>query len=121
MKPRDLLSTFILCGLVALRADEVTSRNLVATSAAFPAGQSPPLKTRTYAVVHLAIHDALNAIDRRNSPYDLDMSAAQGASTAAAVAAAARDTLIALVPSQKPDSSPERLTDSKSRRTRHEG
>ena len=82
-------------------ADEVTNWNSVAASAAFAAGQAPPLQTRTFAIVHVAIHDALNAIDRRNGPYTLEMRAAQGASPAAAVAAAARDTLIALVPSQR--------------------
>lgn len=81
-------------------ADEVTNWNQVATGAASAAGQAPPLQTRTFAIVHVAIHDALNAIDRRNGPYTFEMRAAQGASPAAAVAAAARDTLIALVPSQ---------------------
>jgi hypothetical protein len=87
-------------GVVALRADDVTKWNLVATSAALAAGQPPPVQTRTYAIVHVAIHDALNAIDRRNGPYALEMRAVSGASMNAAVAAAARDTLIALIPSQ---------------------
>jgi hypothetical protein len=51
--------------------------------------------------VHIAIHDALNAIERRIAPYALEVRAAQGASPTAAVAAAARDTLIALIPSQR--------------------
>ncbi len=101
MKARNLFCTFIVLGLVAVRADEVTSWNLVATNAGLAAGQSPPLQTRTYAIVHIAIHDALNAIDRRNGPYALETKAVPGASTTAAVAAAARDTLIALVPSQR--------------------
>ena len=101
MKPRNLFCALIMFGLVALRADEVTNWNLVATNAALAAGQSPPVQTRTYAIMHIAIHDALNAIDRRNGPYALEALAVQGASTTAAVAAAARDTLIALVPSQR--------------------
>ena len=83
-----------------LRGDDVTKWNLVATNAALAASQSPPLQTRTYAIVHVAIHDALNAIDRRNGPYALEMRAAPGASTTAAVATAAHDTLVAMVPSQ---------------------
>lgn len=55
---------FILFGVVC--GEDVTKWNLVATNAASAAGQSPPLQTRTYAIVHIAIHDALNAIDRRN-------------------------------------------------------
>jgi hypothetical protein len=101
MKLRNGFCTFIVFGLITLRADQVTSWNLVATSAAFAAGQAPPVQTRTCAVVHIAIHDALNAIDRRNAPYALEARAAQGASSTAAVAAAARDTLIALIPSQR--------------------
>lgn len=100
MKFSSLFCTFIIFGLAVLRADEVTSWNLVATNTALAAGQSPPLQTRTYAIVHIAIHDALNAIDRRYGPYALERRAVPGASATAAVAAAARDTLIALVPSQ---------------------
>ena len=100
MKFQYRLCTFILFGAVVLRADDVTKWNLVATNAALAASQSPPLQTRTYAIVHVAIHDALNTIDRRNGPYALEVRAAPGASTTAAVATAAHDTLVALVPSQ---------------------
>src|SRR5581483_736128 len=100
MRFRNRFCTFIIFGVIALRADEVTKWNLVATNAALAAGQSPPLQTRTYAIVHVAIHDALNAIDRRNGPYALETRAVPGASDTAAVAAAAHDTLIALIPSQ---------------------
>jgi hypothetical protein len=96
-----LFCTFIVFGFVVLGADEVTSWNLVAANAASTAGQAPPVQTRTCAIVHVAIHDALNAIDRHYSPYALEMRATPGASTTAAVAAAARDTLVALVPSQR--------------------
>src|SRR5688572_20892114 len=43
---------------------------------------------RTYAIMHLAIHDALNAIDRRYTPYLLEESTSREASASAAVAAA---------------------------------
>ena len=101
MKLRNGLCTFIIFGVAALHADEVTNWNLVATSAGLAAGQNGIMQTRTYAIVHVAIHDALNAVDRRYSPYALETRAVQGASRTAAVAAAARDTLIALVPSQR--------------------
>ena len=42
-------------------------------------------------MMHVAIHDALNAIDRRFRPYTFDKRAEPGASPDAAVAAAARD------------------------------
>jgi hypothetical protein len=48
-------------------------------------------------MMHIAIHDALNAIDRHSRPYVFDIQAPSGASTAAAVAAAARDVLVPLI------------------------
>jgi PAP2 superfamily len=56
-------------------------------------------ESRIYAIVFGAVHDTLNAIDRRYQPYLTDTRAA-GANPDAAVAAAARDTLVALVPNQ---------------------
>src|SRR5262249_53892560 len=50
---------------------------------------------------HVAMHDALNAIDRRYEPYAYDAVAPRGASPEAAVAAAAHDVLIARIPNQK--------------------
>jgi hypothetical protein len=47
--------------------------------------------------MHVAVHDAVNAIERRSRPYAFDAQAAAGASPAAAVAAAARDVLVALI------------------------
>jgi hypothetical protein len=50
-----------------------------------------------YAMMHVAIHDALNGIDRRSRPYAASLTAAPGASPEAAVAAAARDVLVAVL------------------------
>ena len=57
----------------------------------------PGPQTHALAIVHIAIHDALNAIDPRYERYEFAGSA-PAASIAAAVAAAAHDTLIQLVP-----------------------
>jgi hypothetical protein len=45
-------------------------------------------------MTHVAIHDALNAIDRRSRPYAYDARAKRGTSAEAAVAAAAHDVLV---------------------------
>ena len=78
--------------------DAVTAWNANAVQAAFAAGITPafdPLhESRLYAMMHIAIHDALNAIERRSQPYALDVRVAPGASTDAAVAAAARGVLL---------------------------
>ena len=82
-------------------SDAVSAWNANAGKAAIAAcispGDDPLHESRMYAMTHLAIHDALNAIDRRSRPYAFDASAKRGASPDAAVAAAARDVLVALV------------------------
>lgn len=56
-----------------------------------------PAEARMYAMVHVAIHDALNAIDRRYRPYAFDAEVNALASPDAAVAAAARDVLVSVI------------------------
>jgi hypothetical protein len=83
------------------RVDAVTVWNANAGQAALDACLAPtdnPLhESRLYAAMHLAIHDALNAIDRRSRPYVFKTGAKPGASPDAAVAAAARDVLVPLL------------------------
>jgi hypothetical protein len=83
------------------RSDAVSAWNANAGKAALAAcispGDDPLHESRMYAMTHLAIHDALNAIDRRSRPYAFNATAKRGTSPDAAVAAAARDVLVALV------------------------
>jgi hypothetical protein len=58
--------------------------------------------TRPYALMHAAIFDAINAIDRSYTPLAVDVEAATGASRGAAAARAAHDVLSALFPAQRP-------------------
>ncbi|MCO6457078.1 MAG: phosphatase PAP2 family protein [Pirellulaceae bacterium] len=60
--------------------------------------QGPPASARVLAIVHAAMYDAYNSIDYRSSPYLLMVPNARGASPDAAVAKAAHDTLLALIP-----------------------
>src|SRR5215831_7601055 len=60
-------------------------------------------ESRLYAMMHIAIHDALNAIERRFRPYSFDQPAAPGASPEAAVAAAAHAVLVPLLGQLLPD------------------
>ncbi len=80
------------------RSNAVSAWNENAGKAAVAACISPvgpsPAEARLYAMTHVAIHDALNAIDRRSRPYAYDARAGRGASPDAAVAAAARDVLV---------------------------
>jgi hypothetical protein len=70
-----------------------------APTAALPGlGHAPPLSALHVAMVHGAIYDAVNAIDRGHEPYLDGLSAPATASKAAAVAQAAHDVLLGLVP-----------------------
>src|SRR4029450_8105068 len=110
-----LLTSLIAVGLVRYAAaegapaslappaggDAVTVWNanagVAATAACLAPLNNPLHESRIYAMMHVAIHDALNAIDRRSRPYALDVQAEAGASPDAAVAAAARDVLAPLI------------------------
>jgi hypothetical protein len=70
---------------------------VAATAACIAPLDNPLHESRIYAMLHVAIHDALNAIERHSRPYAFDMQAEAGASPDAAVAAAARDVLIPLI------------------------
>ena len=80
-----------------LRPNAVAHWNDIAGEAALAACLSPvgnPLhESRMYAVMHLAVHDALQAVDRRSAPYAFS-ARVRGASPRAAVAAAARTSLV---------------------------
>jgi hypothetical protein len=81
-------------------ANAVTAWNAHASDATIAAcilGGYGPQEARMYAMMHVAIHDALNGIDRRSRPYAASLTAAPGASPEAAVAAAARDVLVAVL------------------------
>lgn len=108
---KKLLVLLLLLGWTGLaRADAVLDWNETAASAAFAAGLDNPTdgcvdalhESRMFAMMHAAIHDALNGIERRSQPYALDARVQPGSSPEAAVAAAAHDVLIALFP-QLPD------------------
>jgi hypothetical protein len=70
---------------------------VAATKACIAPIDNPFHESRIYAMMHVAIHDALNAIDRRFRPYTFDKQAEPSASPDAAVAAAARGVLVPLL------------------------
>src|ERR1700688_2003183 len=73
-----------------------TLLTIVRTPAAQPATVHP---TRSFAIMHAAIYDAVNAIDATHQPYRVRVEhVSQHASQDAAAAAAAHETLITLYP-----------------------
>jgi len=90
------------------RSNAVVDWNATATAAAVTAGLSPDLdplaESRLYAITAVAVHDALNAIDRRYRPYlPGERHARRGASPEAAVAAAAHDVLVPGLDALRPE------------------
>jgi membrane-associated phospholipid phosphatase len=72
--------------------------SIVNTPGAQPANVQP---TRNFAIVHAAIYDAVNAIDRTHEPYLIAVRAPRDASETAAADAAAHTALLGLYPSQQ--------------------
>jgi hypothetical protein len=70
---------------------------VAATKACIAPLDDPFHESRMYAMMHVAMHDALNAIDRRFQPYAFDKRVESGASPEAAIAAAARDVMVPLL------------------------
>jgi hypothetical protein len=62
--------------------------------AACDLGGYAPQEARILAMAHIAVHDALQAIDRRSTPYAVRLPAAPAASAEAAVASAVRGVLV---------------------------
>jgi hypothetical protein len=100
-----ILAGILACAVMAMAitppaaANEVIEWNDTAMKVIGANGQSPVAVSRTLAMVHGAIHDALNAIDRRYDAYYFDGPAASGASPDAAVAAAAHTVLVGTISS----------------------
>lgn len=66
-------------------------------------GGLPFLQTRRYAMLHVAMADAVVSIDGRYQPFRVRAWAPRGASTAAAAAQAARDVLVSFFPASQAD------------------
>jgi len=105
----SIFTAVLLVGLAAFswahpaQADVVTDWNQTAINAVVVSGAaSGAVQARTMAIVHAAIYDAVNAIDRRHTVYAVDVKAPPGASREAAVATAAYGVLSKLYWSQTP-------------------
>jgi PAP2 superfamily len=72
--------------------------SIVNTPGAQPANIQP---TRSFAILHAAIYDAVNSIDRTREPYLISVRAPRDASETAAADAAARTALVGLYPPQQ--------------------
>lgn len=99
LRRAGLAGLAVLLAPLSVQADAVTDWNAYAALAVTP-GHAPPQQFRLMAMVHIAAHDALNAIDRRYGTWSAVAPASPDASPQAAVARAVRDVLNATAPGQ---------------------
>src|SRR5215470_15426288 len=94
-----LVATFatLWSSTISAATDPVSYWNTIAIQATVTAGQGAIPASRTLAIVQIAIHDALNAIDSRYERYAFAGTAPHGAAVDAAIAAAARDALVGAI------------------------
>lgn len=85
--------------LNAKAQEPIADLNAIAENAVTAAAHPLPVTAVEFAIVHMAIYDAVESIDRRYQPYHALVPGASGSMTAAA-GRAARDTLIGLFPAQ---------------------
>jgi hypothetical protein len=95
--PILLICLVVLTVAAPAGANEVVRWNETTMRAIEANGQSPVVATRTLAMVHAAVHDALNAIGRRYDAYYFEGPGDAAASPDAAIAAAAHTVLVGVV------------------------
>ena len=106
MKLRDhtyavaaIVAGVMLAVPVTAAADAVADWNAIAVQATLTGTRPGPTGVIDLATVHAAIHDAVQAIEKRYQPYYVEIAGASG-SPAAAAARAARDVLVSRFPAQ---------------------
>ena len=102
--PAAAISALFMLLPIGAKADAVSDWSLIANTVVITNGaRLAPASMIDFAYVHIAIYDAVNAIDGRYSVFSVAPSTASaGASPEAATAAAAYTMLKALYPAQQP-------------------
>src|SRR5579863_3738160 len=80
-------------------ADPIGALNQITETAVKTSGHPPPVAALDFAIVHLAIYDAVESVERRYEPYYTLVPGATGSPSAAA-AKAGHDVLVGLFPAQ---------------------
>lgn len=100
-KTAVLLSCLATIFSVSAHADVVIDWNSAALDAIRALSTSPPAASRNLAILHIAVYDAVNGIERRHQPYHVQDRAPSGANKEAAASAAARAVMNALYPTRQ--------------------
>jgi len=91
------VSTALLIGTLA-HADVVTDWNNAALDAIRNGHTPPPIASRSLAILHVSIYDAVNGIARTHEPYLVQSEVPASASREAAASTAAHGALVSLFP-----------------------
>jgi len=91
------VSTALFIGTLA-HADVVTDWNTAALDAIRAGHTAPPIASRSLAILHVSIYDAVNGIARTHEPYLVPSAVPASASREAAASAAAHEALVSLLP-----------------------
>ena len=83
---------------IPANGDVVTDWNDAALDAIRTGNTAPPVASRSLAILHVSIYDAVNGIARTYEPYLVQSEASSSASREAAASAAAHDALVNLFP-----------------------
>ena len=96
------LALVLLASIFASKAkaeDTIAAWNEIAEKAVKTAGHPPPVAALDFSIIHLAIYNAVQAVDHRYHPYHGPARRASGSPSAAA-AKAGHDVLVGLFPAQ---------------------
>ena len=101
-KSRTLLAIALTAAFAgAAHADVIMDWNAKADAIAAEKQALPAQQSRAMSMLHIAMFEAVNAIERKYTPHKLELSADRSTSKEAAAAAAAHDVLLAIYPDQK--------------------
>jgi hypothetical protein len=102
-----LASVLVLSALVVpASADAISDWVAKANAVASEQRESPRSRARALAIVNAAMFEAINAVERGDTPHRLNISADRNTSIEAAAASAAHDVLVAIYPDRAPDLGP---------------
>lgn len=97
---RNLVLLAVIAAIpTTVTADVVTDWNAITLQAAVAANRPGPSSVVDIAIVQLAVYDAVQAIEKRYTPYYIEIPGASGSPVAAA-AKAAHDVLVSRFPAQ---------------------
>lgn len=91
----------VLATVFSANADIIVDWNAKAEAIAVKKKMLPPPNARGMAIMHVAMFEAVNAVERRYAPYRLNLTATRNVSKEAAAAAAAHVVLMALHPDEQ--------------------